>query len=161
MIPTAWICKSNPVDQTHLLEYSDLILAMLRDDHYLVREHATRRVMQLTQSNHSGKTLVLPISSRTEEIYLDWLYNQIHTLDLTSKTKFWHSLFERQLDLEIDATDAMEVFTKNEANLFGERLHTARLVYQKLTKLPLETIGFPVPLSFKTDYLFFTEDCIV
>lgn len=144
------------------MDYVDLVLALLRDDHYLVREHATRRVMQLTQSISSEKVHPLPISSRAEELFLDWINTQLQTSDAVAIHMFWQTLFERQLDLDIDSTDVMEVFKKNEANLFGERLHTARLVYHKLMGCcTFESRAITVPVTFKTEQLFFTEDCVV
>lgn len=137
------------------------MLALLRDDHYLVREHATRRVVQLAQNNVSDKAQPLPISSRAEEIFLDWLDKQMQPFDLAAKRTFWQSLFEIQLEPEVHATDVMEVFKKNEANLFGERLHTVRLVYQKLGRTVRQPNTISVPLAFKTDQLFFAEDCVV
>lgn len=157
-LPATWLSKPTQ-DHINLLDYSDLILALLRDDHYLVREHSTRRVMQLAQLNLSEKDQPLPISSRAEEIFLDWLDTQVISSDM--QAKFWQTLFERQLDLEVDSTDVMEVFKKNEANLFGERLHTARLVYHKLMSCTLEANQIPVPLNFRTELLFFTEDCVI
>lgn len=157
----ASIMLKHKEDQSQFLTYTDLILVLLRDDHYLVRDHATRRVMEITKWNDSAKTQTLPISSRAEEIFLNWIEAEIQSFDTALKMKLWQALFERQLDLEFDTSDVMEVFKKNEANLFGERLLTARLVYQKLMQCAGDEAVITLPLAFSAVNMFFNENCVV
>lgn len=134
-----------------LLEHCDLLVILLRDDHYYVRQHIARYVQQL--SAQSGAPV---ISIRAEEMFVQWLHEEMMqptrgggvAIDAVT---FWTELLDRQLhESQTDEiiADATEMFNKNEANLFGEKFNTARRLYGALQAVLPASGGIEITLKY-------------
>lgn len=132
-----------------LLEHSDLVLILLRDDHYYVRQHVAKYVQNLCSTGQAANPI---ISSRAEEMFVRWLNDTMQPKSVVeTQIQFWIALLDRQL---FDLTDPMtpdptEMFNKNEANLFGEKFNTARMIYGVLKASLFASNGNKIALKYQ------------
>lgn len=118
----------------HVLLYADIMLMLLRDDNAYVREIVTKHIMNsVLLPLPDGKMRGDTIAGVAEELFLDWIDAQFVTIDKNEAWTFWQRLIVRQSSSDQCGEDtAAIVFSKNEANSFGETMYVCRAAYMKL-----------------------------
>lgn len=125
---------NHPTDPILLPKYCHLMLVLLRDDHPHVRRQMAKHVQTLCECADDAAPI---IASRAVEMFLQWLDTRLQSLEQSgsqcTKAHYWTLLMDQELAkcacTSADSRpDASEVFNQNEANLFGESLHTARMM---------------------------------
>lgn len=121
----------------HVILYADIMLMLLRDDNAYVREIVTKHVMnKVRMPLPDGKMQGDTIAGIAEEFFLAWVDQQFVTIDKNKSWTFWQRLIVRQslssLSDNCSEDTAAVVFSKNEANSFGETMHVCRAAYVKL-----------------------------
>lgn len=132
-----WTTLAREQKVNHVFLYADIMLMLLRDDNAYVREIVTKHIMNNVLTPLPGsKMSVDSISGIAEELFLDWMDVQFVNIDKNEAWTFWQRLIVRQsLSSPGDhcgEDTAAVVFSKNEANSFGETMHVCRAAYVKL-----------------------------
>lgn len=130
-----------------LISYSDILLLLLRDDNYYIRENVSKHVMELTQNCET----LPPIASRAEELFLNWLNEKFHQFNTAKAAFYWKLLISMQLtDATASASpsEGIEIFNKNEANMYGERLHVCRIAFKLMKSCLNEKIKSDFDFEF-------------
>lgn len=114
-----------------LLLFSDIILLLLRDECFYIRE-TTSKLIQILESPDDDIQTTVP--SRAEEQFIDWLDKQLRCLKPENSWTVWIQLIELQLDKSARENEEFvdEVFEKCEANVFGEAILVCKKLFRKL-----------------------------
>lgn len=118
-----------------LVKYSNIMLILLSDDNFFVRQYVSNHILA-TLNDHSESSPV--IASRAEELFLNLLYIQFIEINYEMAWEYWRYLIQlHQKDtlptlLSTTCDNSIEVFNKNEANLYGETLQVCRNAYTKM-----------------------------